>query len=318
MTILVTGAAGFIGYHLSFSLLNQGHDIVGIDNFNNYYDPQLKEARWEKLQPYSNFKMQRGDISDSDFVRSVFAQDKFDLVIHLAAQAGVRYCLENPHEYIKSNIIGFTNIIEEVRRYGIKKFIFASSSSVYGAAKKYPTDESFDISRPVSLYAATKAANELIAYDYYHSFGINCVGLRFFTVYGPFGRPDMAIFLFTDGIAKGQSIKVFNNGEMERDFTYIDDIVAGIIAALGHPGGYEIFNLGSGRPVNLEHYIDCIEKELGKKAIRQYLPMQVGDVKKSYANINKAHRMLGYEPKVGIEEGIKKYVGWYREYYSFH
>jgi len=315
MRFLVTGSAGFIGYHVSLSLLQLGHEVVGIDNFNSYYDTNLKENRNKLLAKSKNFMLYRGDVANLELVKRVFEREKFDQIIHLAAQAGVRYSITNPQQYIQANIVGFFNVLDQARLHEVSDFLYASSGSVYGHAKKYPTQEIFDVKRPVSLYAATKACNEIIAYDYAMTFKMNCVGLRFFTVYGPWGRPDMAIWLFTNGIAKGTPIDVYNNGEMERDFTYIDDLVRGILLALKYRNGFDLFNIGSGQSVKLTEYINCIENELGKKAKIKYQPMQTGDVKKSYADISKAREKLGYEPKVMINEGINKYVQWYREYY---
>lgn len=316
MKILVTGSAGFIGYHVSQKLIEDGHTVIGIDNFNPYYDTNLKENRNNLLESTGSYKMYRGDIANLDLVKRVFVQEKFDKVIHLAAQAGVRYSIDHPHEYIESNIVGFMNVLDEARLHGVRDFMFASSGSVYGSAEKYPTDEKFDFTRPVSLYAATKGCNELLAYDYHVTFDMNCIGWRFFTVYGPWGRPDMAVFVFTDGINQGKPIPINNHGQMKRDFTYVDDIVRGIITSLNYSSGFEIFNLGSGRSVELEYYIECIEKELGQKAIKDYQPLPTGDVVESYADIGKAQEKLNYQPKTSIEQGISKYVKWYKEYYD--
>ncbi|PCI21367.1 protein CapI [Candidatus Wolfebacteria bacterium] len=316
MIVLVTGSAGFIGFNVSKALLERGSTVIGIDNFNDYYDPSLKEARNAILEEYNCFTLLRGDVSDLDFIRSVFADRKIDKVCHLAAQAGVRYSLTHPHAYIQSNIVAFTNVIDVAKCAGVKDFIYASSSSVYGNNKKVPFSEDDPVDTPVSLYAGTKKANELIAHTYHHLYGMNCTGLRFFTVYGPWGRPDMALFLFADAILKGESINVFNFGKMKRDFTYIDDIVSGVVASLDKSYPYEIFNLGNSTTVELEYFIQCIEEELGKKGKRNYLPMQAGDVPESYADIQKAKEKLGFEPKTNIETGIKNFLNWYKRYYT--
>lgn len=316
MKILVTGSAGFIGFNVSKALLERGDTVIGLDNFNDYYDPSLKEARNSILEGYDVFTLCRGDMTDLDFVRSIFSEHTIDKVCHLAAQAGVRYSLTHPHAYIQSNIVGFTNLIDEARHAGIKDFIYASSSSVYGNNKKIPFSEHDPVDTPVSLYASTKKANELIAYTYHHLYDMNCTGLRFFTVYGPWGRPDMALFLFIEAIMKNQPIKVFNFGKMKRDFTYIDDIVSGVIASLDNSYPYEIFNLGNNRTVELEYFIKCIENELGRKAEKDYLPIHPGDVPESYAYIKKAQDKLGFEPKTNIETGIKHFINWHKEYYT--
>ena len=284
-TILITGSAGFIGFHTAKKLLEAGNIIIGADNFNNYYDPSLKEARNSILQGFSNFKLYRGDLSDEDFVERIFKENKIDQICHLAAQAGVRYSLENPRVYIKANIDAFINILEAARNYKIKDLVYASSSSVHGNNKKVPFSVSDSVDNHISLYAATKRADELMAYTYSYLFGINTTGLRFFTVIGPYGRPDMALMLFTSAISRGEAIKVFNFGKMKRDFTYIDDIVEGILLALEKTDGYQIFNLGNNKPVELEYFITCLEKELGKTAKKNYLEMQAGDVLETFAVI---------------------------------
>lgn len=313
--ILVTGSAGFIGFHVGRYLLKQKANIIGIDNFNNYYDVSLKEARNKILEEFDNFKLYRGDLKDLNFVKKVFQENKIDKVCHLAAQAGVRYSLTHPHAYIQSNLVGFTNLIDETKNAGIKTFVYASSSSVYGGNKKIPFSVEDNVSHPISLYAATKKANELIAYTYHHLYGLNCTGLRYFTVYGPWGRPDMAYFKFTKAILENKPIEVYNYGGMKRDFTYIDDIVKGTINALEKSYSYEIFNLGNNKPVRLEYFIECIEKELGKKAKKKYLPLQPGDMLETYADIERSTKMLDYYPKTSVEEGIKKFINWYKSYY---
>jgi UDP-glucuronate 4-epimerase len=316
MKILVTGSAGFIGFHIAKNLLEQKNEIIGLDNFNPYYDVSLKEDRNKILEKYDNFKLYRGDLNDLNFIKKIFQENKIDKVCHLAAQAGVRYSLTHPHNYIQSNLVGFTNLIEETKNAGVKNFIYASSSSVYGGNKKIPFSAKDNVDHPVSLYAATKKANELIAYTYHHLYNLNCTGLRFFTVYGPWGRPDMAMFKFTKAILENKPIDVYNFGKMKRDFTYIDDIVEGIINALEKSYPYEIFNLGNNQPVELEYFIECIEKELEKKAKKNYLPLQPGDVPETYADINHSIKMLNFHPKTKIENGIKKFVEWYKEYYK--
>lgn len=315
-TILVTGSAGFIGYHTAKKLLETGYKVIGADNFNDYYDPSLKEVRNAILEGFSNFKLYRGDLSDESFVGQIFTENKIDKICHLAAQAGVRYSLENPRVYIKSNIVAFVNILEAARNYNIKDLVYASSSSVYGNNKKVPFSVDDSVDKPISLYAVTKKADELMAHTYSHLFGINTTGLRFFTVIGPYGRPDMAPILFTKAITKGEAIKVFNFGKMKRDFTYIDDIVDGILLALEKTKGYQIFNLGNNKPVELEYFISCLEKELGKPAIKDYKEMQPGDVLETYADIDHTKEVLGWEPQTGIEEAVKRFVEWYKEYYG--
>jgi UDP-glucuronate 4-epimerase len=314
--ILVTGSAGFIGFHTSKRLLESGATVIGADNFNDYYDPKLKEARNEILESFPNFKLYRGDLSDEAFVAMIFKDNKIDKIIHLAAQAGVRYSLVNPGAYVKSNLTAFVNMLEAARHNNIKNFVYASSSSVYGNNKKVPFAVSDPVNEPISLYAATKKADELMAYTYHHLFGLNMTGLRFFTVIGPYGRPDMAPMLFANAITKGEAIKVFNFGKMRRDFTYIDDIVSGIILALEKAGGYEIFNLGNNRPIELESFIGLIEKELGKTALKNYQAMQLGDVLETYADIEYTKEKLDWEPKTSPEEAVKLFVKWYQEFYG--
>lgn len=312
---LVTGSAGFIGFHVAKKLLEAGSGVIGVDNFNEYYDPSLKEARNKQLEGFSNYTLYRGDISDLDFVKKIFDENKINTVCHLAAQAGVRYSLKNPHAYIQSNIVGFTNLIDEAKNTGIKNFIYASSSSVYGNHATAPFSETMETNSPVSLYAATKKASEIIAYSYYHLYGMYCTGLRFFTVYGPWGRPDMAYFSFAEAILEGRPIQVFNNGKMRRDFTYIDDVVDGIIRSCEHPQGYAIINLGNDAPIELAHFIEVLEKALGKEGKKEYLPMQPGDVFETHADISSAKEKLGWQPRTTIEEGIGKFVEWYIAYY---
>ncbi|MFZ5392188.1 MAG: NAD-dependent epimerase/dehydratase family protein [Patescibacteria group bacterium] len=315
MTILVTGSAGFIGFHTTLKLLQNGENVIGLDNFNDYYDPALKEARNQILEKNPNYKLYRGDLADLNFLKKVLDENNIEKICHLAAQAGVRYSLTNPHVYSQANLTGFVNLLEEAKNHGIKNFIYASSSSVYGNNSKVPFSVTDSVDRPISLYAASKKANELIAYTYHHLYNLNCTGLRFFTVYGPWGRPDMAYFSFTRDILDQKPIKVFNHGQLQRDFTYIDDIVAGILASLNHCYPYEIFNLGNNKPVELGRFISIIEKELGQEALKEYLPMQPGDVLMTCADIDYSQEKLGYNPKTTIEEGIKKFVNWYKEYY---
>jgi UDP-glucuronate 4-epimerase len=316
MVILVTGSAGFIGFHTAKKLLEGGNIVIGVDNFNNYYDPELKEARNTILEQFSNFKLYRSDLSDESFVKQIFTENKIDQICHLAAQAGVRYSLENPQIYIKSNINTFLNILEAARNYKIKDLVYASSSSVYGSNQKVPFSETDNTDNPISLYAATKKADELMAHTYSHLFNINTTALRFFTVIGPYGRPDMAPILFASAISKEEEIKVFNFGKMKRDFTYINDIVNGILLALEKTNGYQIFNLGNNKPVELEYFISCIEKEIGKSAKKKYLELQPGDVLETFADIEHTKEKLGWEPKTSIEDAIKAFVKWYKEFYK--
>ena len=314
MNILVTGGAGFIGFHVTKALLERGNNVVIIDNFNDYYDVKLKEARIKELGKNNNLDVIKADISDYDAINNIFKKHKFNKICHLAAQAGVRYSLENPFAYEKSNILGTLVTLEMARKHNIKDFVFASSSSVYGNNKKIPFSENDNVDKPVSLYAATKKSSELLAYTYYHLYGLNCTGLRFFTVYGEFGRPDMALFKFVKNILEDKPIDVYNNENMKRDFTYISDITNGILAAIDNPFPYEIINLGNGKPIELSYFIECIENALGKKAIKNMLPMQSGDVKITHADIKKAEKLLNYKPKIKIEEGIKRFVEWYKKY----
>ncbi len=318
--LLITGAAGFIGFHLSLSCLKKGEKVVGIDNLNDYYDPNLKMKRLEILKEYDSFTFLQIDLKDKDRLDSLFTSHAFDTVVNLAAQAGVRYSIENPYAYMDSNMTGFLNILEACRRHPVRHLVYASSSSVYGGNQKVPfsTDDSVD--HPVSLYAATKKANELMAHTYSHLYGIPTTGLRFFTVYGPWGRPDMAYYSFSDNIMKGIPIKVFNHGKMERDFTYIDDVVEGIeriipLAPTSKPP-YKIYNIGNTNPVQLEKFIGILERYLGKKAQKEYMDMQPGDVVRTYADISGLTKDTGYTPSTGIEEGLEKFVGWFKEYHQ--
>jgi UDP-glucuronate 4-epimerase len=316
MRIIVTGSAGFIGYHLCESLLIDGFNVLGIDNINNYYDTSLKKARLEKLSLNKNFSFKKGDISDKLFVNNTFKSFKPSKVVNLAAQAGVRYSIENPYAYMESNLVGFLNIIEACRHNEVNSFVYASSSSVYGSNKKIPFSVEDRVDSPIALYGATKKSNELIANAYSHLYKLNTTGLRFFTVYGPWGRPDMAMFIFTKKIISNQPIKVFNNGDMKRDFTYIDDIIAGVRASIDANYECEIFNLGNNKSEQLMDMVSLIEKELGKSAQIDFLPMQPGDVKESFADIDYTSKKLLFSPKTSIEVGIPNFINWYKEYYE--
>lgn len=332
--ILVTGAAGFIGYHLVCRLLQQGLHVVGIDNMNDYYDVGLKESRLKLLQELPGFSFMRMGIDDRQQVEQLFRDGRFDAVVNLAAQAGVRYSLQNPHAYIDSNIVGFTNILEGCRYANIKHLVYASSSSVYGTNTTVPFSEHHQVDHPVSLYAATKKANELMAHTYSHLFAIPTTGLRFFTAYGPWGRPDMAYFSFTKSILEGRSINVFNNGNMLRDFTYIDDIIEGVVRVLACPPAatanwdaahpdpatsaapYRIYNIGNHQPVELKRFIEILEQHIGKRALINYLPMQAGEVLETCADVTDLQAAVGFKPSTGIETGLKKFIEWYRKYYA--
>lgn len=314
--VLVTGAAGFIGYHLSKTLLAKGVEVTGLDNLNSYYDVQLKKDRLEDLKESDGFSFYQADLCDYEALCKIFKEHSFSHVCNLAAQAGVRYSIENPFAYQKSNLEGFLNILEACRQNEVENLSYASSSSVYGKNKTYPFSESQNVDNPISLYAATKKANELMAHTYSHLYGLKTTGLRFFTVYGPYGRPDMALFIFTKAILEGKPIQVFNHGKMQRDFTYVDDIVSGVIGALEHSYPYEVFNLGNNRMVELKYFIEVIEKELGIEANKQMMPIQPGDVPKTCANIDHAKEKIGYEPTTTIEQGIANFIQWYREYYK--
>ena len=315
-TVLVTGGAGFIGSHVSKRLMEFGYKVIIVDNFNEYYDPLLKEDRIKIFLKGYKFKLYRADITDFKNLRKIFQENKIDIICHQAAQAGVRYSLENPFIYEEVNLKGTLNLLELAKEFKIKGFIFASSSSVYGANKKIPFSEDDKTDSPVSLYGATKKSTELLVYSYYKMYKLNATGLRYFTVYGPWGRPDMALFKFTKNILEEKPIEVYGYGRMERDFTYIDDIVEGTIKAIKKNYSFEIFNLGYGRPVKLTYFINLIEKYLGKKAKKKYLPVQKGDVRKTYADISKAKKMLKWQPKTPIEKGIKNFIEWYKDYYE--
>jgi UDP-glucuronate 4-epimerase len=332
MKVLVTGAAGFIGMHTCDRLLERGDDVVGIDNLNTYYDPRLKQARLALLRRHPRFRFLQLDVADRSGIPSLFEAEKFERVVHLAAQAGVRYSLENPHAYVDSNLVGFVNILEGCRHHGVQHLVYASSSSVYGGNTKLPFSEEDPVDHPVSLYAATKKANELMAHTYSHLYGLPTTGLRFFTVYGPWGRPDMAPYLFTDAILNGRPIKVFNEGHMQRDFTFVDDIVTGVVAVLDKsatPDGrfdsavpssalssapYRLFNIGNNEPVELLRFIRAIESATGKKAVMQLMPMQPGDVQATHASVNALAEWAGFRPRTELEEGMSKYVAWHRLY----
>jgi UDP-glucuronate 4-epimerase len=321
--LLVTGAAGFIGMHSCKRLLERGHEVLGIDNLNAYYDPALKRARLEQLRPFPKFTFEKLDIADERALAAVFEAGRFDAVLHLAAQAGVRYSLENPMAYVSSNVAGFLNILEGCRKAKVAHLCYASSSSVYGANVELPFSEEHRVDSPVSLYAATKRANELMAQSYGESFGIPCTGLRFFTAYGPWGRPDMALFIFTRAILEGKPIRVFNGGDMLRDFTYIDDIVEAVTALIErpHPGAQggaksRLFNIGHGSPVKLMDFVRAVERALGRKAQIELAPMQLGDVRATYASTEKLRAEIGYAPSTTIETGVERFVAWYRSQYA--
>lgn len=314
--VLVTGSAGFIGFHVSKRLLEMGESVVGIDNLNEYYDVNLKKARLEILKSYNDFIFYKEDIQNFQALEGIFESHNLDFICNLAAQAGVRYSLKAPFSYQKSNLEGFLTLLELARKYSVKNFVYASSSSVYGDNKKVPFSVDDRVDTPVSLYAATKKANELIAHAYSHLYQIPCTGLRFFTVYGPWGRPDMALFLFTDAILKKRPINVYNYGNMKRDFTYIDDIVDGTIAALKRAVPYEIFNLGNSQSVELLDFIRILEEVLGQEAQKNMTPIQPGDVPETAADIRKSRELLGFDPKTPLEKGIRRFVRWYREYYN--
>lgn len=331
--ILVTGAAGFIGYHTCIKLLASGLEVVGIDNLNDYYDVSLKEARLARLQGTRNFSFNRLDLADRAGMEELFSSQKFDTVIHLAAQAGVRYSIQNPHAYIDSNLVGFINILEGCRHHQVEHLTYASSSSVYGANTTLPFSIHNNVDHPLSLYAATKKANELMAHTYSNLYGLPTTGLRFFTVYGPWGRPDMALFLFTDAMIKGRPIDVFNHGQMQRDFTYIDDIVEGVVRVAARPAQansqwsgatpdpgssfapWRVYNIGNHSPVELLHFIRTIEEKLGRKAQLNLLPLQPGDVPATCADVADLMRDVDFKPATPIEVGISRFIDWYREYY---
>jgi len=329
MKVLVTGAAGFIGFHLTLALLERGDEVVGVDNLNDYYDPQLKEDRLNVINSHARvnaFTFLKGDIADREAMAALFADYSFDVVVNLAAQAGVRYSLKNPNAYVDANLVGFVNILEGCRHSNVGHFVYASSSSVYGMNVKQPFSVGDRVDHPISLYAATKKANELMAHTYSHLFGIPTTGLRFFTVYGPYGRPDMAYYKFTEAIKDGEPIDVYNNGDMERDFTYIDDIVTGVIRVMDRtPGGepttrsetgapYKLYNIGNNNPVALGSFIDAIEECCGRNAVKNYLPMQPGDVPVTFADVDDLIDEVGFKPETSIRDGLRKFVHWYRQY----
>lgn len=334
MNVMVTGAAGFIGFHVSKALLERGDEVVGVDNLNEYYDVSLKDARLSQLLGRPGFSFHKADIADREKMAVLFSEQKPERVVNLAAQAGVRYSIENPHAYVDSNLVGFINILEGCRRQGVQHLVYASSSSVYGSNKNLPFSVSHSVDHPVSLYAATKKSNELMAHAYSHLYRIPTTGLRFFTVYGPWGRPDMALFLFAKAILEERPIDVFNEGKMRRDFTYIDDIVKGVVATLDHiaepasdyspenpdpatsTAPYRLYNIGNHQSVELNYFISLIEKHLNKKAIKNMLPMQPGDVEETCADIDALVRDVQFSPNTPIETGIERFLKWYRDYYA--
>jgi len=331
---LVTGAAGFIGFHLAKRLLDNGCQVIGLDNMNPYYDVALKEARLVELKKEANFEFAEADLSDRRQLEDLFAQQELDVVVNLAAQAGVRYSLENPYAYVDSNLVGFVNLLECCRHNKLKHLVFASSSSVYGANTQMPFSIHHNVDHPVSLYAATKKANELMAHTYSHLYRLPCTGLRFFTVYGPWGRPDMALFLFTRAILEDKPIKVFNHGKMQRDFTYIDDIIEGVVRVMGRlpeanpkwsgdtpdPGTssapYKIYNIGNNHPVELIQFIEVVETALGKRAKKEFMDLQPGDVVATYADVDDLMEDVGFKPATPIEVGVKRFVEWFKDFYG--
>jgi UDP-glucuronate 4-epimerase len=334
MKVLVTGAAGFIGMHLSQRLLARGDTVVGLDNLNAYYDPQLKRDRLARLTPDPAFSFVQMDIADRPGVAELFAGHRFDAVVNLAAQAGVRHSLVDPHAYVDANIVGFMNILEGARHHGVGHLVYASSSSVYGGNEAMPFSEHQPVDHPISIYAATKKANELMAHSYSHLFKLPTTGLRFFTVYGPWGRPDMALFLFTKAILEGRPIQVFNHGKMQRDFTFVDDIVEGIVRVIDRPAapapGYDarqpdpatsnapfrVFNIGNQGPVSLMAFINAIERAVGRDAVKELLPLQPGDVPATYADVSELTAWTGFKPATSIEDGVSRFVAWYRDYFK--
>jgi UDP-glucuronate 4-epimerase len=312
----VTGVAGFIGFHVAKALLQRGDRVIGIDNLNPYYEISLKEARLKQILSHSSFTFYREDISDLQAVHEIFSHHHIERICHLAAQAGVRYSIQNPFIYEQSNVKGFLNLLEMAREFPVTNFVFASSSSVYGINKKLPFSIGDTVDTPISLYAATKRANELMAYTYSNLYGIPLTGLRYFTVYGPWGRPDMALFLFTKAILDARPLDIYNFGNMKRDFTYISDIVDGTISSLDNPFHYELFNLGNSRNVELMELVSVIEEELGKEAKKNYLPIQPGDVPETCADIEKTREMLGFNPKTPLKRGVRKFITWYKDYYN--
>jgi UDP-glucuronate 4-epimerase len=331
--VLLTGAAGFIGFHVAQRLLADGHHVLGLDNLNEYYDPTLKQARLDQLTPHAAFTFERLDVSDRAGMAELFRRHRPARVVHLAAQAGVRYSLRNPYAYVDANLVGFLNVLEGCRHHAVEHLVFASSSSVYGANTRLPFSVHDNVDHPLSLYAATKKANELMAHTYAHLYGLPCTGLRFFTVYGPWGRPDMALFLFARAILEDRPIDVFNEGRMQRDFTYVDDIVEGLVRVLAKPpapdptwsgehpdpgtsrAAYRVYNIGNDRPVELLRFIAVLEQCLGKRARKNLLPMQPGDVPATRADVTDLVRDVGYRPHTTVEEGVARFVSWYREYY---
>lgn len=334
MKVLVTGAAGFIGFHTAQALLARGDEVVGLDNLNSYYDPGLKADRLAILQRHAGFRFDRIELADRDAIQSIFARERFERVVHLAAQAGVRYSTENPHLYVQSNVTGFLHVIEGCRDQGVGHLVYASTSSVYGANTCMPFVETQNVDHPLTLYAATKKANELMAHSYSSLYGLPTTGLRFFTVYGPWGRPDMALFLFTKNILAGQPIDVFNFGRHQRDFTYVDDIVQGVVGALDQvatpdpawnplapnpctsSAPYRIYNIGNQKPVSLLRYIEVLEQCLGRKADKNLLPLQMGDVPDTWADVEALVRAVGYRPATALETGVARFVDWYLDYYK--
>ncbi len=333
MKVLVTGAAGFIGFHVSRSLLERGDEVVGLDNLNDYYSVQLKKDRLALLHDYSNFRFHQVDLADREAMERLFATEDLQRVVHLAAQAGVRYSLKNPHTYVHSNVVGFLHVLEGCRHHKVEHLVYASTSSVYGANTKIPFSVHHNVDHPVSLYAATKKSNELMAHCYAHLYNIPTTGLRFFTVYGPWGRPDMALYLFTEAILAGRPIRVFNYGKMRRDFTYIDDIVEGVVRVLDRvpqpnpnwsgdapdpatsKAPYALYNIGNNKPVELMRLIEILEEQLGRKAEKNFLPLQPGDVPETFADIDDLVRDVGFRPDTPIEVGVERFVRWYREYH---
>ena len=317
MKVLVTGAAGFVGMHVSQRLLADGCEVVGVDSLDAYYDPALKAARLARLQATPGFSFERLDVADRAATAALFESGGFERVVHLAAQAGVRHSLQNPQAYAQSNLVGFVNVLEGCRHAGVGHLVYASSSSVYGGNETMPFSEGDRVDHPVSLYAATKKANELMAHAYSHLFGLPTTGLRFFTVYGPWGRPDMAAFLFVDAILSGRPIDVFNHGDMKRDFTYVDDIVEGVVRVLGHvPSPYRVLNIGNSDPVALADFIAAIEAALGITAHKRLLPMQPGDVPATFADVSALTALIGFKPGTDVREGVRRFVEWYRAYYG--
>jgi UDP-glucuronate 4-epimerase len=333
LRILVTGAAGFIGMHVCKRLLERGDAVVGLDNLNDYYDVTLKEARLSQLAGRGGFSFVRLDLADREGMAALFARERFDVVVNLAAQAGVRYSLVNPHAYIEANLVGFTNVLEGCRHHAVRHLVYASSSSVYGANTALPFSVHDNVDHPLSLYAASKKANELMAHTYSHLYGLPTTGLRFFTVYGPWGRPDMALFLFTRAILAGEAIDVFNHGRMRRDFTYIDDIVEGVVRLIDRPAApdpdwngqrpdpgssaapYRLYNIGNNQPVELMHLIEVLEEALGTAAVKNFLPMQPGDVPATYADVDALCAAVDFKPATPIAAGVRRFVAWYREFY---